>query len=374
MSPATIFSAVVFLPSYEATPEAQEVIEVVRAAESLYDPLRVEYRSVMTRSPETIADDRRNKERETSPRTLVSKNDSVTVFHREGEREYSLMTSDNDALSEVYANRVELCFDGRQTTLIDSTESEDEESSPLVNFIDSPIPNKWRLTPHGMVFGTARRPWPLADYLSGLELSEQATLVPYPWGMTVERLPDDTFEGEPCVVLRLDFKHEGTDDDEWTTRRDIWLAVEKNHIPVQMKTYTAWASKDLPMSFAVAGEFKEALPGVWYPESATTVVRDRMKYRNSTEVVERYRRTTEVVSLSITTPLPDDICESVETPAGAVVFTVKNDKIVSAEQSLPQPPDGVKSVEGRPAEGGRWLWFVVGAGLAVAGVLLWRRR
>jgi hypothetical protein len=158
------------------------------------------------------------------------------------------------------------------------------------------------------------------------------------------------------------------------TRTELWLAEDRNYIPVRRFTYTYWCSEEIPAGEGAVEAWKEVEPGVWFPLEAEVTVYNKkaIQRERKQELRWRERYTTEMVSLD---PKYDvSFFREVEFPTGTAVYEVEDDTIVrSYRVGAPGAPGGPDS-SGAPTHW--WILWINLAALAAltALVLVIRRR
>lgn len=89
-----------------------------------------------------------------------------------------------------------------------------------------------------------------------------------------EWLAEETRDGHVCDVIRLATVVKGAMSDEaakdraevrFQDARVIWLARDRNYLPIRQESYGLAWSAELPASVATLTNLREIAPGVWYP-------------------------------------------------------------------------------------------------------------
>ena len=357
----------------EADAESLRIIEAVEAAEALYDPIRIEYVETMRRTPETIKADMKEAARRTDGKSTILESRQEIIFHRSGIRELAIERDLTRSTTDEFSGQRSICFDGERTVSIERDDRGEDGAlaSSVVNVTDAPINHQLHLTPHVMLMLSGKDSIPLSEFFRGNELGPSRTLIPYDGNVRLTYGGEEVIANEPCDVLTWDyFRPDGVHG----TRRVFWLAKNKNYIPLRQTIYSIRASPDQPTSESAASELEEALPGLWFPRRSeistfSSMDLSRGKGPNKLYDVERM-----VTALSLTESLPADACEDITIEPGSTVYTIENDKIVSAIKTLPEEVESASPVPGRrPDNAFRWSWVLVLV-VAVAAILVWRRR
>jgi len=109
--------------------------------------------------------------------------------------------------------------------------------------------------PHALFYRDARDQAPLSDHLSSPT-----------WGGTTPQkvtwLGEDDRDGLRCDVLR---RADADQSRHFSTFALIWLARDRNYLPIRMELYQANWSKSLPIGVMTAEDLREIAPGIWFP-------------------------------------------------------------------------------------------------------------
>ncbi|WP_298867002.1 hypothetical protein [uncultured Gimesia sp.] len=135
--------------------------------------------------------------------------------------------------------------------------------------ISGEIPSVSNLArPHMFLRGTGGPRVPLSTYLEGAR-----AITAYPGSgadmhhMYFEKkiLGNEEFQGLQCIKVQM----------EWigskgkpVSRNEIWLASDRNLIPVRILHYKYHRSKEIPTTEFRVDAWKELCPGVWFPMKA----------------------------------------------------------------------------------------------------------
>ena len=109
---------------------------------------------------------------------------------------------------------------------------------------------------------------PLSIYLKGAEAVLAHPNPSYFTGdVEVLILGDAEFQGMQCLKILIDtILSDGTRHNGW----ELWLAKDRNLIPVRKLGYTYRWSRDMPIAESTVDEWKELREGVWFPMKAHT--------------------------------------------------------------------------------------------------------
>jgi hypothetical protein len=174
-----------------------------------------------------------------------------------------------------------LLFDGTTTRLSD-------ESPPHDCYPASAIVKDTTIRPHMLVF----RSWDLDASLSEFLEGERE------WEASYQG--KEEIDGLKCRRVRI--TKSARRQRRPSFRVELWLAEEKNYIPVHMLEYKPFRSDELPHAEAAVDQWREIGPGVWFPTSTSIAVYSgpAPKRENTQKLSWREQCTVEQVSLEPT--------------------------------------------------------------------------
>jgi hypothetical protein len=153
-------------------------------------------------------------------------------------------------------------FDGQTTRILSLRKGQpDGTPSSIVGRAD----DEKTVRPHMLLLRMTRHIFPLSTYLKGDKAIEAYPHSGRNPGLTVDvsyRGPV-TRKGMRCheVWISNKIKESGDIHDRYV----LWLAEERNYIPVRSEGYTFRWSKDLPVAESDVTEWRELRKGVWFP-------------------------------------------------------------------------------------------------------------
>jgi len=178
------------------------------------------------------------------------------------------------------------------------------------------------------------------------------------------------FQGMKChkIWLTTINKSKATANDRW----ELWLAEERNYIPVRMFGYLFGWSKEIPVGEGTVNEIREIAPGIWFPYATRVVRYDDIVIQRENRQQESWREEHVVEEVSLDPKYDIEFFRNVDFPDGTAVYEVEDRKIVrSYVQGSPEAPGG-------PAGGSisrRWwfLWANAAIVVVIAGLLVARK-
>lgn len=280
-------------------------------------------------------------------------------LEKHGIHEYS-----NGQTNTTIENRI-VAYDGEKTRLL--------EQAAVGNIVVGPVDDPYFVKPHMFLLQQDRWIATLSTWLKGhdalaadprgrSDLDPKVRLENTYQGVAV-------FRGLRCheVWITLVFKSTG----ERGTRREMWLAEDRNYIPARVVTWSPNESKVIPSSESYVNEWREIKPGIWFPMAATCTRYDPFALqRDGTQRLQwRSEHTVKEVSLD---PKHDiAFFRDVKFPDGTAVYEVDNGKITKSYRvGVPDAPGGPT-----PNVMGRWRTpFILSAALAILCAVFITRR
>lgn len=276
-------------------------------------------------------------------------------LEREGGGQDSLRTASRDRIRS---------FDGEQTRVL--------EQNAVGNISEERLEDQDFIRPHLLLFRHLHITVPFSVYLSGHEARQAHPNGHWKGGRTMEVSyeGEEEINGLKCHKVLVEVWHSG----QSRNGRQIWLAEERNYLPVKVDSYTYRFSKDVPVGSGVVHELREIAPGVWFPFDIEYTVYNKFKIhqegRQELQWRERY-----IVELAELDPQYDrEFFSNVEFPDGTAMYIVENGEIKrSWRQGAPEAPGGPTATNKSIS----WQWWLIGANAAVIatlGVVLFVRK
>lgn len=139
------------------------------------------------------------------------------------------------------------------------------------------------------------------------------------------------YQGLKCHRVRITtFLSPDADEphDSW----ELWLAEERNLIPVRRLAFTFRISDTIPVGEATVHEWKELQPGVWFPMHATMVSYSKPLLEREGRQESQWRKEFTVDSVSLTPDYDLAFFRDLEFPQGTAVYEVEDGKIVRSHR------------------------------------------
>ena len=121
-------------------------------------------------------------------------------------------------------------------------------------------------------------------------------------------------DGLVCIKLRVESKRFDHLSSVW----ELWLARDRNYIPVKAEHYIVGISTELPCERSVVTEWMEIQPGVWFPSKAKTVMYDQDKLPDGQRLLA-FERAFSVTNVRLNPNVRSDSFR-IKFPADAIIF------------------------------------------------------
>ncbi len=208
-------------------------------------------------------------------------------------------------------------YDGEYTRRVDGQ---------VANLIHAPYGHCELFRPHTWLLPTHTVCFPLSLWLAGgKELQNHPGAGQYKdnWVQQVYYEKEELVDGLHTVKLRGETKERSGDlNSVWF----LWLAIDRNYLPVKTEGFGARYSKTLPLEVGRATDFREAAPGVWLPFHNSIVVYDEMKVAQNKVAVANTRETT-LTKVDLNPRYDISLFRDIPIPDGTLVYEVKDGKI-----------------------------------------------
>jgi hypothetical protein len=261
------------------------------------------------------------------PAYMISRSEAIVQSVVQNGRTYfrrSEETRDKGDQRHVYG-RLE-GFDGKTTRVVARHESVGE-TGVVANIIDGRAPQQAQLHAHSLMLRqTANVDFPLSAYLSGTKSVKSYSSYKN-FNVTVEVVGRENVEGLDCWKLRIFTWSDGAKPSSGDTRL-LWLAIEKNYLPVRTEGYSPRANGKLVEKGTVDG-FTELSTGIWFPMNIEIKGFDEPALIHGRELVRNIYRI-RVSKVDLHPNYEEAFFSNIEIPQGAVVYKVKNQQILGS--------------------------------------------
>lgn len=217
-----------------------------------------------------------------------------------------------------------LGYDGQTTRIL--------EQGLVANVVEGRKENVFMPRPHTMALHNSLVKTALSEFLAAKEYAHGIT-------HTLKVLGEERCDGFRCVKLRDDYGKPSP-----TGYRLIWLAVDRNYIPIRCDSYRTMWSEKVPRASGHVTELREIAPGVWFPWHMVYTLHVPEKVRQGQIVVhETTEYTTDKAELSPRYEI--SLFRNIPFPDGVRVYEVRNGEIVNKywTEAPVKPADNIKS-------------------------------
>ncbi len=209
-------------------------------------------------------------------------------------------------------------FDGATTRLV--------ERKALANVIKGREEDSQAFHPHRIPFRREFMMVPLSTYVRGAE-----AIKAHPSGhvdagviMRVSYKGEDEVAGLMCQKIGIERLLETEGGPVKSGENVVWLAQERNFLPVKTDGYYFRASVDLPISECVLSDLREIDPGVWFPFHAVLTVYDEVSLREDNAVMLAWQDEYEIEKVSLHPNYDISLFRDIEIPRGIPVYGVEH--------------------------------------------------
>ncbi|PQO28412.1 hypothetical protein C5Y96_16120 [Blastopirellula marina] len=329
--------------------EVDAIIGNVRSAEELFVNCDVSAATEYRRGKDP--GDKHIVKRQSSETHMVSQDGMMRVHSREN------ITGGGDA-SQDEEERIR-AFDGKVTRVI---------NNGIANIVDGPTVDSNAIRPHMILLQGVTYPVPLSVLLQGYD-----AISAYPGDVSplksrefdVTYLGQDKWNDLDCEKLAL--RHVSTKSNKVEEEFHVWLAVNRNYIPVKVIGFDYKWSKKLPKYEAEVGEFREVEPGMWFPVGASSEINDAFALKQGRKI-SKISQTYKVSDVDLNPTYPESYFQDVKFPDGTMVYDVDAAGRITKGRTVGDPPSSA-NVSLR-------FWLIVVnvilLGTVVVGWLTWR--
>lgn len=244
-------------------------------------------------------------------------------LEREGTKQNTQKTSSLDRIR---------AYDGETTRVLDR--------NAIGNISKERLEDPAFVRPHTLAIRYVDLPVPFSVYLSGDKAIRAHPNASWPKNLSLVA----TYEGEEkcrdlnchkIVVTSL------TKSGHVSTRKEFWLAEDRNYLPVQRVLYTPSRSNDISNNETFMSDLREIEPGIWFPFDVETTAYNKFAIQRDGVQNLQWQEQYKVERVDLNPDYDRKFFSNVEFPEGATVYKVENGKIKESwRQGAPASPDG----------------------------------
>jgi len=298
----------------KADPTMQAVTKNVAASELLYENLDVAHELNYHTANKPSA-----KEPPSGVHTVESSVVRARSVTQRGMYRLDTTTTLNAPRQEPTTSRYTRAYDGKQTRVLDG---------PVANVHSSRLDPTGLFRPHTALLSRAAVHFPLSLWLiGGDQLSKHKLAGPYAKAVqSASLVGEETIDGLRCSHILC--------ETSWSqgramTVRHLWLAQDRNYLPVKTVAYSHRLSKSVPVETGHSSDFREIAPGIWLPFRVKVEVADEPKLARDNLYVTGNSEELTLVHAKLDPALDQEYFERVEIPEGTYVYDVHDGKITT---------------------------------------------
>ncbi len=254
-----------------------------------------------------------------------------------------------DGSHQDFSNNTE--YDGKLTR----TNSQEA----IGNISDVRVPTSAWLTPHRMAFQEIPQDFSVADWL-GFRSPVRTTPAYKAFSVTLKVLGRETIDDIACIKLESIWMR--AKSTVLATRYLVWVAPERNYVPVKTETYYPAYSDTIPGVTYKASDFREVAPGQWFPYTGEL---NQLWFDDlQKQIVTPYSRgETSIIQAKLDPAYPVESFSDIPMPEEGTTYIFKGGEIVDTKYPVKPLPKG----SGFFRTGAIWL----GALLALGSLVMW---
>lgn len=213
------------------------------------------------------------------------------------------------------------------------------QNDKIANIDEGPF--EFVQSPHNLYLKRVGHSFPLSDYLriNGVKINPGFRDT----DSRARYLGEEIVDGFACSKIGVELWIKNVSKPSEGDYEIIWLAHDRNYIPIRSIGYAFRYSKTLPIEEFRVVEFKEIEQDVWFPIEVEYRIYDELQLRKGEQrlgSVEKYK--TNVISLNPKHPV--ELFRDVPFAPGALVYVMKNGEIL---KSYKEPSDRSRNMTSR---------------------------
>lgn len=230
-------------------------------------------------------------------------------------------------------------FRSLRKQLIENPENAEQTQSRMRGQISDEYPILTNLArPHMYLLSSGAPKVPLSTYMRGMPAvlaHPNPSYVAPGSKIETQLLEDREFQGRKCKRVLIDvILSSGTRHNGW----ELWLAVDRNLLPVRNLSYTYRWSKESPVAESTVDEWREVQPGVWIPVRFHTDRYDSFVIKREGKQQLSWRENFHVTSISLDLQqLPESIFTKLDFPAGTRVYIKEDGTVTERKEEKADP-------------------------------------
>lgn len=320
------------------TPTIAEIVECVQSNETLYKNIQYVFIETYKISPE-------------SPWRILENNIDTAVHEIRYFQHGSLVRFHDDYQSTTskgvpFNHRIDETYDGKTIFKLINRSVVNDDADP-------PTPRDY-LYPHSLLGKNLLiMNFPLSDFIAGGEAMKKYKRLKR-FDFSTQVLGLERVRGEECVKIQVEAKSKNGDGSEPWERTTLWLAVDKNHLPLQFESRKSKLDGEIACVGRV-DRFIELEEGVWFPVEMTSHGYDEFAYIKNKKHQIANDIHLEIRDVVFNPKFPEGFFRRESIPSGAVVHKIREGKIIETHRhDLAKP----KAITAHPFDW-KWIFYIV---------------
>jgi hypothetical protein len=215
---------------------------------------------------------------------------------------------DSRTSQAVPRDRIHL-FDGTTSRLLEGGRA---------NIVEGPRDDEFVVRPHMLILHNTV-PVPLSTYLRGNGAAVASAQI----SVRTQYRGQEAVQGHVCekVSIQNVINETGNPHSAWV----LWLATDRNYLPLRCDAYTYHVSKTVPVGEAVSRDLREIAPGVWFPYETVYTAYNSITLGEQKRQELGWRERFTVESVSLNPHYPVAFFRDLDIPKGTRVYHVDAD-------------------------------------------------
>lgn len=178
------------------------------------------------------------------------------------------------------------------------------------------------IRPHTAVFAYAAMSAPLGAYLAGADEFRAVPGQSFPDNRTLRIVDEGVDVKRELACRKISVHHTNTQNGEETLRRVLWLAVDRNLLPVSVEEYEPSFQFNVPLLVSTVEEFGQTKTGDWYPAKTKIIAYASWVVRTSGEQQEQWSMNVEIKSLDLDSEIDPAVFTDVDFSDARMAYAI----------------------------------------------------
>lgn len=184
---------------------------------------------------------------------------------------------------------------------------------------------------------------PLATFLRGRDAilahpRGQESDVPMGLNPTSSYDGEEVINGLACHRIKVEHvRPDGESGSKVTAHRMLWLAVDRNYLPVKSVGFSYFYSRELPIETSSVADIREIAKGIWFPFQAEISVFDGIALLEQKASILSWRREYLVTEVALSPSYDVEFFRDVQFPDGTPIYEVEAGEIARSSVQGEKP-------------------------------------